>query len=44
MKKQEIRKGKNDTSSEMVSWVPSGEILTFMDISIDGKYIRYYFT
>ena len=43
MKKQDIRKGKNDTSSEMVSWVQSGEILTFMDISIDGKYIRYYF-
>ena len=43
MKKQDIRKGKNGTSSEMVSFVTSGEILTFMDISIVGKYIRYYF-
>ena len=35
MKEQDIRKGKNDTSSEMVSWVPSGEILTFMENTLD---------
>ena len=32
MEKQGTGKGKNSTSSEMLSLVPSGEILTFMDI------------
>ena len=32
MKEQGTDKGKNDTSSEMISLVSSGEILTFMDI------------
>ena len=31
MKEQGTGKGKNDTSSEMLSLVPTGEILTFMD-------------
>ena len=42
MKEQGTGKGKNNTSSE-ISLVPSGEILTFMDIQIAGKCIRYYF-
>ena len=32
MKEQGTGKGKNDTSNEMISLVPSGEILPFMDI------------
>ena len=32
MKEQGTGEGKNDTSSEMISLVPSGETLTFMDI------------
>ena len=32
MKEQGTGKEKSDTSSEMISVVPSGEILTFMDI------------
>ena len=32
MKEQGTYKRKNDTSSEMVSLVPCGEILTFLDI------------
>ena len=32
MKKQDTGKGKNSTSKEMPSLVPSGEILTFMDV------------
>ena len=43
MKEQGTGKGKNDTSNEMISLVPSGEILPFMDIQIAGKCIRYYF-
>ena len=32
MKRQDAGRRKNDTSSEMLSLVPVGEILTFMDI------------
>ena len=32
MKEQGTGKGKNDTSGEMLSLVPSGEILSFMGI------------
>ena len=32
MKEQGTGKGKNTTSSEIISLVPSGEMLTFMDI------------
>ena len=43
MKKQGTGKGKTSTSIKMISLVPSGEILIFMDIQIAGKCIRYYF-
>ena len=43
MKEQGTGKGKNNTSSEISSLAQSGEILTFMDIQIAGKWIRYYF-
>ena len=32
MKRQDAGGRKNDTSSEMLSLVPGGEILTFMDV------------
>ena len=32
MKEQGTGKGKKDTSNEMISLVPSGEILPFIDI------------
>ena len=43
MKGQSTGGEKNGTSSEMLSLVPSGEILTFMDVYIAGECIRYYF-
>ena len=43
MKGQITGGGKNDTLSEVLSLVQSGEILTFINVQIAGDGIRYYF-
>ena len=43
MKGQITGGGKNDTSSEVLSLVQSGEILIFINVQIAGDGIRYYF-
>ena len=43
MKGQITGGGKNDTSSEVLSLVQSGEILTFINVQIAGDGVRYHF-